>query len=245
MALGNTNVQSDHKLYILKIKNKVLDKETNKEVPVVPHVFQITEKVDGKWVVKPDTIYQFSGDLTKIDFDKGEWEGSEYHIVKFLFADEETKENYLLDCRTSSDFRALANSVLALDPANTANLKVSLYKTTSKKNGKDYSNIALWQGENHIKGKYTWEEMPAIEKVKFKGKDMSDTTKVDEWVIEKLKEFAAKIGKKTKSTSTQAPVAASEKSEKPATEKPAGGKKNTKKTETPHPGDVNDEDVPF
>jgi hypothetical protein len=208
MALGNNNVQSDHKLYILKIKNKILDKETNKEVPAVPHAFQVTEKVEGKWIAQPDYIYQFSGDLTKIEFDTGEWEGQEYHIVKFTFADEEKKENYLWDSRTSSDFRAFSNSLLSLDPTDVTNLKVSLYKTTSKKNGKDYSNIALWQGDKHIKGKYTWKEMPAVEKVKFKGKEMSDTTAVDAWVIDKLKEFAKGLKNATKTakpTATKAP----------------------------------------
>lgn len=226
MALGNTNVQSDHKLYILKIKSKVIDKETNKEVPAVPHAFQVTDKVDGKWVAQPDYIYQFSGDLTKIDFDIGEWEGQEYHVVKFTFTDEEKKENYMWDARTSSDFRAFSNSLLSLDPANVDNLKISLYKTTSKKNGKDYSNIALWQGDKHIKGKYTWEEMPAVEKVKFKGKEMSDTTQVDAWVIEKLKEFAKGLKKATK------------------TAKPAATK-TPKPTEPEIPESDGDPEVPF
>ena len=195
MALGNTNREnSDHKLFILKIRTKVIEKETGKEVPAVPHVMQVLEKVEGKWVAQDETITSFSGNLAKIEFDSGEWEGSKYDIIKLKFIDDEAKEDYLLDCRTSSDFRSLANSILALDPANTADLRINLYKTTSKANGKDYSNVSLWQGETHVKGKYTWEEMPAVEKVKFKGKDMSDTSKLDEWTIGKLKEFAAQMG---------------------------------------------------
>jgi hypothetical protein len=203
MALGNTNREnSDHKLFILKIRTKILDKDTNKEIPCVPHVMQVLEKTDGKWTAKDETITSFSGNLAKIEFDTGEWEGSEYNIIKLKFIDDEAKEDYILDCRTSSDFRSLANSILALDPSNTSGLRINLYKTTSKVNGKDYSNVSLWQGETHIKGKYTWEEMPAVEKVKFKGKDMSDTSKLDDWTIEKLKDFAGKMMGQVKVTKT-------------------------------------------
>lgn len=208
MALGNTNnMESDHKLFILKIKNKVVDNDTKKETLCMPHVFQILEKSDGKWVAKTDTITTFSGTLTKIDCEVDSWEDTEYNVIKLKFVDNEAKEDYLLDARCSSDFRSLANSILNLDPKNTANLKVSMYKTTSKTNGKEYSNVSLWQGDSHIKGKFSWDELPAVEKVKFKGKDMSDTSKLDEFIISNLKGFAAELEKAQKSNKSDKPAA--------------------------------------
>ncbi len=248
MALGSTNVQSDNKLVILKIKTKTIDKETKKEIPAIPHVFQVTEKVDGKWVANDDYIYRFNGDLTKVDFDTGEWEGSTYDIIKLMFVDTDAKEQYLLDLRTGGNFRALANSILALDPANTTGLSVSLYKTHSDKTNKDYSNIALFQGPKGekgalVKGKYKWEEMPAVEKVAFKGKMNSDDTKVNAWMIEKLKEWAAQIGKKSKAIPSPAAQTEVGKPNDKTTKK-------AKKNEAPPPApEVDDSDsnsdIPF
>jgi hypothetical protein len=248
MALGNTTVQSDNKLVILKIKTKTIDKDTKKEIPAVPHVFQTTEKIDGKWVASENYIYRFSGDLTKIDFEVGEWEGTTYDKIKFMFADSDAKEQYLLEMRGGGNFRALGNSILNLDPANTEGLSVSLYKTHSDTTNKDYSNIALFQGPKGqkgglVKGKYPWSEMPAVEKVLFKGKMNSDDTKVNAWMVEKLKEFAAKIGKKVSApkTVTENPA--------PAPTTKATDKKTSKKN-APAPApevqqEINDEDVPF
>jgi hypothetical protein len=250
MALGNTTVQSDNKLVILKIKTKTIDKDTKKEIPAVPHVFQTTEKIDGKWVASENYIYRFSGDLTKIDFEVGEWEGTTYDKIKFMFVDSDAKEQYLLEMRGGGNFRALANSILNLDPADTTGLSVSLYKTHSDKTNKDYSNIALFQGPKGekgalVKGKFLWEQMPAVEKVTFKGKQISDDSLVNSWIIDKLKEFAAKLGKKTtnatatpKETSAPAPASSTKAADKKA------NKKNTPPP-APETDDSNDETIPF
>lgn len=231
MALGNTREQSDKKLYILKIKSKVIDKETKKEIPALPHVFSVLEKVDGKWVVQDDTITSFSGDLTGIEFEKDSWNETEYHVIKLKFTDQETQEAYLLDARCSSDFRNLANSILNLDPKDTTGLRINLYKSTSKQNGKEYSNISLWQNEKHILGKYAWKDMPAVEKIKFKGQEMSDTTNLDEWTIEKLKAFAAEMG--GQAPATKAPVVA----DKPKKAKAVKGEEV--------PTGISDDEIPF
>lgn len=193
MAIGSDYTESDNKLFIVKIKTKTIDKETGKDVPALPHVLQILEKVEGKWIAQEKYQNQFSGDLTKIEFGEGEWEGSKYQIIKLKFEDHEAKESYLLDCRTSSDFRSLANSILSLDPKNLTGLKVRTYKKKGKTGDKEYSNIGLYQNDEFVKGKYSWEEMPPVQKIKFKGKDMSDTQELDSWTIEKLKEFAAQM----------------------------------------------------
>ena len=100
-----------------------------------------------------------------------------------------------MDCRTSRDFRNIANSLLNLDPNNLTDIRISFYPKASAKDGKTYSNVSVHQGKEFIKGKYSWDDMPAVKKVKFKGTEMSDTTELDNWTVEKLTEFAAQIPK--------------------------------------------------
>lgn len=202
--LGSASTQSDNNLYILKIKNKATDKETGKELPITPHAFQVTEKIGDKWVAQDKLIPQFVGDLTKITFDKGEWEGVEYDKIKLYFNDDKNKETYLLDTKTSRDFRSLANSILALDPKNLKDIKVRFYKKPGK-DGKEYSNIGVFQGDSFVKGKYAWEDMPPIQKTKFKGNDLSDTTEIDAWTIGKLKEFVVQMAPAPKAAKPVAP----------------------------------------
>jgi hypothetical protein len=235
MALGNTNIQSDHKLIVLKIKNKIIDKETGKEAPAVPHVFEVNTKVDGKWVAQDKYETKVSGRLSKIEFDKKEWDGNEYHVIKLFICDDEAKEDYLLDLRTTSDFRNLANSLLNLE--DTSKISISLYKTTAKKNGKDYSNISLWAGNTLVKGKFQWSDLPKIEEIKDrKGTVIKrDTSEVDEFFVEKLKEFAKTLGGKKASGKTE--VKADTKPNKTT---------NADKLQNQDPKTENiDEDVPF
>jgi len=209
MALGNTNnTQSDHELVILKIKNKIIDKETGKEVPAIPHVFEVSKKVNGKWTKQDKYETQVSGRLAKIDFDTGEWEGNEYNIIKLILEDEEVKQNFLLDLRATSDFRNLANSLLNLE--DFSDVRISLYKTHSDKHNKDFSNIAVWSNDKHIKGKFEWKDLPAVEEIKDKRGTVikRDTQEVDTFFIEKLKELSKTIGGKppVKKSVTKAPA---------------------------------------
>lgn len=224
MALGSTNTQSDKKLFILKIKTKGIDPETKKEIPFMPHRFQITEKVDGQWVAQEEMIKEFTGDLTNISFEDKEYNGTPYKVIKLLFSDEETKESYLLDCRQSRDFRNIANSILNLDPQNLTNIRISFYAKASAKDGKTYSNVSVHQGKDFIKGKYSWDDMPAVKKVKFKGTEMSDTTDLDNWTIDKLTEFASQIPKSAPKRSAV---------------------NNQSSHENEIPGDLSDDDMPF
>ena len=238
MALGNTNVQSDHKLVVLKIKNKIIDKTSGKEVPAIPHLFEVTTKVDGKWVAQDKYETQVSGRLSKIEFEKKEWEGNEYHVIKLFICDDAAKEDYLLDLRATSDFRNLANSLLNLK--DTSNIRINLYKTTSKKNGKDYSNISLWSNDAHIKGLFEWTDLPKIEEIKDKKGVVikRDTSEVDEFFVEKLKEFAKGLGSKKSTPKTE------------VKQEVKADTKTTKKDKKPNPVSVDEDpetsdEVPF
>ena len=229
MALGKQNKDTpDGKLLILKIitKNKV----DGKDVVLVPHQFQIREKVDGKWVVRPETTERVGGDLFKIEQDVGEYNNEEYDILKLYLSDSEAQETYLLDLRLTQDSRQLLNSLDNLE--NYKDLGISLYKTVSKKNGKSYSNISVWQGRDLVKGKVAFGDLPQPEPIKDKaGKIIKyDYTDVDNYFKKILPDLIKRVeaaNKGAKKVSVPKAALAETKTEKAA------------------PAENLDEDVPF
>jgi hypothetical protein len=165
MALGKNN-QDNGKLLVLRIQNKTTDLKTGVETPLSPHQFEISEKIDGKWTVRPELESRVSGNLSKIQIEEKEYEGNPYKAFKFYLNDSETNETYLLDLRSTMVSRNLFNSLLALETFD--GLQISLYNKTSKKDGKDYTNVSLWQGENMVKGKFSLDELPKPEEIKNK-----------------------------------------------------------------------------
>jgi hypothetical protein len=243
MAYGKkAGGNSDYKLLVFRLKNK-----DENSVELVPNLFQVSEKVNEEWTPKEDMVPNVSGNLTKVELDTKEYKGEPYKVVKLFLQDEDAKETYLIDLRYGRLTRNLFNSLLALETFD--NLEISNYAKESKIDGKTYSNISLWQRAEGaekgtlIKGKFTLADIPAAEEIKDrKGKVIKrNYEEVDDFFETHLKEFADKVnGKKTSKPAT----APAPKAETP-TEKTTSGKKTTKKTETPPPGDVNDEDVPF
>lgn len=164
MALGKSNDQLNGKLYVLRIKNNIKDKETGKEIPLLPHQFEVSEKIDGKWVVSPNLETRVSGDLVKIEVEDKEYEGNPYKAFKFFLRDGD--ETYLLDLRSTMVSRNLFNSILALNKFE--QVQISLYSKKSKKDEKEYTNISLWQDGVMVKGKFSLDEIPKPEEVKNK-----------------------------------------------------------------------------
>jgi hypothetical protein len=197
MALGKTNQNDGSKLLVLRIKNKTKDMATGKEIPLMPNLFEISEKIDGKWKVRPEMESRVAGDLTKIEFSKDEYEGTPYKILKLFLTDKEAGETYLIDARYTKNSRDLMNAILSLESYE--NLSISLYKKEGK-DKKEYSNIALWQGSNLIKGKYSLAEIPPPEEIKdSKGNlVMRKFDEIDEWFEGKLKGIAKNINGKAK-----------------------------------------------
>lgn len=196
MALGKTESKNNNKLLVLRIKNKVKDEKTGKDIPIIPNLFEITEKIDNKWVTRPKMENNVSGTLTKIEVEDDEYEGNPYKKFKFFLSDNDTKETYLLDLRSTMLSRNLFNSILALTEFD--KLSISLYKKEGK-DKQEYANIALRQNGELIKGKYSLVDLPQPEEIKnSKGVVIKrDFAEVDNWYAEKLTELANKIGGKS------------------------------------------------
>lgn len=191
MARGNSN-QSSNKLFIAKIKTKENDKE-------VAPFFQLTEKNDdGKWV-DCDKTKSLSGDLVKIQFEKGEYKGNEYDVIKLTLRDNEVKEDYLLDLRLNLLSRGLYNSLLNLAGSDDfKGLSISVYET--KKGEKTYPAVAVRQNDNLVKWRYSLDELPKVKRIQVKGKaDVIDSSELDDFLLNGLKELAAEVNKNSKS----------------------------------------------
>ena len=164
MAIGKRKQAfSNYKLKALKIVNKIKDQKTQKDINLMPSGFQIKEKnSDGKWDNLPGIEYQVSGDLYKIVLDKGEYNGSEYDIIKLFMVDNDVKESYVLDMRMGIASRSIFNSIINLEDYN--DISISFYK--KEVDGKAYSNVAVRQKETLIKGKFLNKDLPEVEIVK-------------------------------------------------------------------------------
>lgn len=205
MALGNSG-NNTGTLYILKIVDK--DKDKKKVSPY----FSITKKVDGKWLLQEDKVNRVSGNLSKIEIKEQEWKGDKYNTVSLYLRDGD--ESYLIDLRFNLPSRSLFNSFASLESYE--NLSVTVYENKS-----GYTALGLWQGDKMAKWKYKLDELPVPDAVTFKGKEMHDYSKVDEFFAKVLQEIAGKLG------GSQRPVASN-----PASEAASAAEQK-------------DEDVPF
>lgn len=197
MALGNNNNgKSSGPLYVLKAVDKDKDKKK-----VEPH-FSVSKKVDGKFQVQPETVNRVSGNLFKIEVKEQEWKGDKYNTVSLYLKDQEKDEAYLIDLRLNMPSRSLFNSLASLE--NYTNLAVTVYE-----NKGGYTSFGLWQDDNLVKWKYKLEELPPAEAVTFKGKQMHDYSKVDEFFVKVLREIAGKLGGSQASTKVDAKSAPS------------------------------------
>lgn len=191
MALGNNNQnQSTRKLLILKLKGK----DANDQ-PLVPNMFQVSEKgEDGKWVARAELQPRVSGNLTRVELGEGEYQKKKYGTVKLYLEDPAADELYLLDLRYNQLSRNLFNSLSNLTSFN--DLSISNYSTKSKKDGKEYANVSLWQGKNMVKGKTDFTAIPQPELIKHpKTGDVisRDFTDVDNFFKPQLEELAMKV----------------------------------------------------
>jgi len=208
MALGNKNNNDNSKLLILKIRTQDLDKKA------IDPIFQVNEKVDGKWV-STDTTTAVEGQLTRAEVKEGEYEGQKTYNISLYLKDTEAAETYLVDLKLNMLTRGLLNSVLNLTKFD--EVKFGLY---TGKNG--YPNVAVRQHGEMVKWKYSLDEMPTPDEVMFKGKKMRDYSAVDEFFIEKIKELAARVNgaapakSKDKTVNTTKVVKSEAKAESPA-----------------------------
>lgn len=181
--LGNNN-QSNNKLFILKIKTKDAEKKD------IPPVFAISEKVDDKWQQTKENK-DVCGDLVKIETEKREWEGNEYDTIKVYLEDKEVQETYLLDLRQNLLSRNIFNTLLGLK--DYSNVSISLYE--NKKGDKTYPAVSVKQAGARTEWKFKLEDLPKIKKVKVGKKEVTDSTELDQFFIEKLNELGEALKK--------------------------------------------------
>jgi hypothetical protein len=179
MALKNSGGNSNSTLYILKIKTK---DATGK---VVDPFFQVSAKEDGKWVVTEDTFKSVSGKLTKVETRVGEYEGEQILSANIWLKDGD--EAYLVDLKYTMLSRSIINSLLNLEDFD-QEIEISLYT-----NKKGYASASVRAGGQLVDWKFGLDELPKPEKVKFKGKEMSDFTKVDSFFQEEIKSLGERV----------------------------------------------------
>jgi len=206
MAIGRKGGGDDYKLLVIRIKNKVKDKETGKDIPITPNLFEISEKVDDKWIARPQMESAISGNLTKIELGEKEWEEQKYKVFKFYLDDPTTKERILLDTRSTMVTRNIFNAFLNLKSFE--NISLSLYKKPAK-DKKEYTNIAVRQNDELIRGKYDIKDIPQAEEIKnSKGVVISrDFQEVDQWYTDKLADLAKIVNSRKKITATDSVIA--------------------------------------
>lgn len=198
MALNATDEnKSNGLLYILKIKSK--DTEGK---PTDIH-FQVSEKVEGKWLATKETK-NISGDLVSVDITEEEYNKEPYHAIKIRLEDVEAKEQYLIDARFTMVTRSLLNSLFSLNSHK--DLKIGLYKAKGKEGKGEYDSVSLRQGGEKVSWKYSIAELPKIEQIVTKAKTINVYDNLNDFYIEKTKELSVKL-KEWRKTGAKAPVA--------------------------------------
>lgn len=210
MAYGNrTNSQSNGKLLVFKIISKGKD-SSGKEVPIMPHQFQVSEKVGDKWTAQSEMVSNVSGNLTKIEEKQKEFNGDKYDIIQLYLsaADEQGKpETYLLDLRYSQDGRSLINSLDSLETFD--NLGISLYAKKGKgANAKTYSNIALRQNDDMVYGKTKLADLPKATPILDKAGKLvkNDYSDIDAFYKERVKDLIKRVDAANKNAKKSAPA---------------------------------------
>jgi len=188
MAIGEKYNKNTGKLFIFKIKTT----DENKKKLESP-IFEIREKNEqGQWVIT-QTNSVVSGDLVKTEVKEGEFEGQKTYNINLHLKDNEVDETYILDLKLNMLTRGLLNSILNIPETN--DLKISLY--TGKN---EYPATALRVKGQLVKWKYSVDDLPKPEEVKFKGKIQRDYSAVDDFFIEKIKAFGGNLNKSNSKT---------------------------------------------
>lgn len=164
-----------------------------KEGTEVNPYFQISRKNTDKWEIQDDqSISSVTGDLTKVEVAEEEYKGDSYFRVKFYLRDGD--ESYLIPFRFNISTRSLVNAILNLEEFTDVN--ISYFRSKS-----GYDTFAVKQNGNRVSWKYELDEIPSAKEVVFQKKKVKDYSDVDAFYVEKLQEFAEKLGKSTNAVS--------------------------------------------
>lgn len=223
--------KTNNKVYFLKITTKDKDKKS-----VAPH-FAVSEKVGDKWEVTKE-VKDVSGNLTGVTIEKKTWEEQEYDVIKFALEDTDTQETYVLDLRQNLLARSIFNSFLNLKTFN--NIEVGLY---TKKGEGSYPAVSVKQNGERVSWAYELDQLPKIEKVKVGKKEVVDSTELDEFFINKLKELGARVKNGPKAETPKAEAAPAKKAKAKAANKPLDISNDS--SDEPDAGEPAGDDIPF
>lgn len=202
MRIYNNNNQNSGKLIVLNSVHQ--DREKNQ---LVPHFTESEKQPDGSWqVVRAETpLKGFGGDLIRVtpevkEFKKDGKVVDTKESVKLLFKSGE--ESYLLSLTWRMASRNLFNNLLGLERFD--NLKISYWRGTS-----GFENLSLYQNDVLVRnGLLTNDEMKEkIDKVMIKGKETSDTYRLNQYLKEELVKLNDEIAAQ-KPVAPSAPAAA-------------------------------------
>lgn len=185
MALSNGPAGGLNSGPLIYLSARSQDANGNK---IAPH-FEIARKgEDGKITKTDETCTKVSGSLQRPRFSVREHKGIPSKHVTFYIRDNDANETYHLDCTYRISTRQLFNGVISLETPD--DISINIWETR-----KGYEALSLRQGDKLVPWKYDSRkgEIPEPEKVKFKGKDMSDYTAVDDFFEAELKEWADRV----------------------------------------------------
>lgn len=193
MAFGKGSNRNPNRVaYSFKIKTK--------DLPAP--IFEVSKRDNKteKWEVLPESATNVSGKVVGLDAKDFKHEGKLISSVNLTLEDGD--DVYFITFSYTNIGRNAMNSLLNLKDFETP-IEVRLYQTKPKegkdgKEAKSFPAVAIAQGEELVKWAYSLEDLPKIEKIKFKGEWQSDTTNIDEFFKTKMTEFSKVIKSKFK-----------------------------------------------
>lgn len=220
--------QNNNPLLILKVVSRKDSK------PCEPYFSVLSKNQEtDKWE-EQSREGSVEGIITKIDKKVGEFNGEPYTNTLIYLKDE--TNNFLLELKSNMLSRSLLNSILGIENFSKV-VRIDLYN-----NKKGFASGSVYSGGEKVSWKYSLEEQPSADKVKFKGREMTDFSKIDAFFEEKV----AELGKELAGESTNAAQVEDEVVEPP---QPVKEVKNPK-SKAPAPKDPDldpeeDSDLPF
>ncbi len=205
MAFGKNKLNPNLRLFTFKIRSR--DNNKN-EVPVY---LEVSEKIDGKYVVQPEPAYFVNGTLTGLEHDERIWNGGKGDVLlqnaKAYLRDGDNL--YILTIPYNILGRSVLNALVNLKTYT--NVEISVYMS---KGDKSYPQANVRQDDKRVDWKYAIADIPKAKKIPTSKGVISDFGEVDAFFINEVKTFGAVIAanrqKTPASTEATAPVVESQ-----------------------------------
>lgn len=179
--LGNNN-KTNRQLYYFQLRSK----DDGKTVPPYFRGSRPPAEDGGDWEQLEDKYTQITGHLTQIKLEEKVWEGVPTKSVRLRLDDGD--ETYLVKFNYTKLGRAVFNSILNLESLDDP-MQISVYINKQDKTGASVrvnNDVVAW--------KYGRDDLPQPTEHTIKGQKIYDYTEVENFIEDKLKEFADKFG---------------------------------------------------